>query len=396
MTAKLALQKLSAFLNRTQAYWKPSPFVHRRLLWEAQGLGEALDRLSSSQEIENWLQTGPLAEITAEARQLSIVPSCPSKPLKLGPTPRVPGRKREQIERFIACLFPVLSPVSTPFRLVDWCAGKSHLGRLLAENLSKPLLAVELQSKLCEQGLKECQLRKIEAEFDCTDVLTSPPALRPDDFLIALHACGELHVACIQAALRHRVLGLAFSPCCYNRQNVIEQKPLSQAGLQNFVPFTESDLDFIHREPDVASEHDRRLSERDRIWRLGFDLWQRTASGQDQYRSMPPFPHAWLQGSFTEFCFRFAELDGLNCENWPDPAPFEAQGEQRFLQVSRREQIRAIFRKPLELWLFFDRVCWLEEEGYRVQWGEFCPCNVTPRNLICIATREDTAQTCSP
>ena len=70
-----------------------------------------------------------------------------------------------------------------------------------------------------------------------------------------------------------------------------------------------------------------------------------------------------------------------------DYAALLAQGERRFGDVARMELVRHLFRRPLEIWLLLDRALFLEEQGYRVEVGTFCPKPMTPRNLLIRAVR---------
>ena len=71
----------------------------------------------------------------------------------------------------------------------------------------------------------------------------------------------------------------------------------------------------------------------------------------------------------------------IDFDNWLQ------QGEQRFAITERMELVRQLFRRPLELWLVLDRVCYLEEFGYDVSLGTFCEKRMTPRNLLIHAER---------
>ena len=52
------------------------------------------------------------------------------------------------------------------------------------------------------------------------------------------------------------------------------------------------------------------------------------------------------------------------------------------------ELLRGLFRRPLEVWLLLDRALYLQEQGYRVRLGQFCPAQLTPRNLLLLAERD--------
>jgi len=59
--------------------------------------------------------------------------------------------------------------------------------------------------------------------------------------------------------------------------------------------------------------------------------------------------------------------------------------------VRNLELVRGLFRRPLELWLLLDRALLLEEQGYRVHLGTFCPSELTPRNILLLAERSHSA-----
>ena len=54
-------------------------------------------------------------------------------------------------------------------------------------------------------------------------------------------------------------------------------------------------------------------------------------------------------------------------------------------QVRNLELVRGLFRRPLEIWLLLDRALYMQEAGYRVEIGLFCPAALTPRNILLIA-----------
>ena len=63
-------------------------------------------------------------------------------------------------------------------------------------------------------------------------------------------------------------------------------------------------------------------------------------------------------------------------------------GERRFGDVARMELVRHLFRRPLEIWLALEsRRSFLQEQGYRVEVGEFCAKPMTPRNILIRAVR---------
>ena len=82
-----------------------------------------------------------------------------------------------------------------------------------------------------------------------------------------------------------------------------------------------------------------------------------------------------------------AALKQLPASATQDWQHLEQQGWQRLARVRNLELLRNLFRRPLELWLLLDRALYLEEQGYAVRLGHFCPSQLTPRNLLLLAER---------
>ncbi|NQD91284.1 SAM-dependent methyltransferase, partial [Pseudomonas sp. CrR25] len=99
-------------------------------------------------------------------------------------------------------------------------------------------------------------------------------------------------------------------------------------------------------------------------------------------------PSAWLAKDLADYCKDLAALKGLSAPpvscDWVE---LQAQGWARLAQVRNLELLRALFRRPLELWLLLDRALYLQEQGFAVRLGSFCPSHLTPRNVLLLAER---------
>ncbi|HEY8329944.1 MAG TPA: SAM-dependent methyltransferase, partial [Pseudomonas sp.] len=102
----------------------------------------------------------------------------------------------------------------------------------------------------------------------------------------------------------------------------------------------------------------------------------------------PSLPPAWLHKPFADWCRDLALLKQLPAPGARDWSALEAAGWQRLAEVRNLELLRGLFRRPLEVWLLLDRALYLEEQGYRVQLGQFCDYQLTPRNLLLLAERD--------
>lgn len=389
-------QALDSFLLAHQHLWRPKPFTHQQLPWE-----------SLHPELANWLRSRSLAEaeaahnhpelldapapltaIATQAITLSAVGALPSQP-RPSPSPRlsagVPGRKWQQISAFAACL----QFQQPPRHWLDWCAGKGHLGRLLAQDGS-PLSCLEYDSALIEAGQQLSLRAELNAEHHLQDVFAADTAehLQRQHTAVALHACGDLHVRLLQLASSASCQQLAVAPCCYNRIHSDSYQPLSTAARTSALQLSKDDLGLPLSETVTAGARVRRQRDSSMARRLAFDQLQRELSGLDQYLPTPSLPAAWLDKSFAVYCQELAALKGLPEPAERDWAALEAHGWQRLAQVRNLELLRALFRRPLELWLLLDRALYLQAQGYQVRLGSFCAPQLSPRNLLLLAERK--------
>ncbi|QRV23132.1 methyltransferase [Marinomonas foliarum] len=296
----------------------------------------------------------------------------------------IKGRKWSQIQAFVAH-----TPKANNY--VEWCAGKGHLGKLLAFQDNKPVHSLEWQKTLCEAGEQEAKRLKIPQTFTHADVLKGEgrTALANAHCAVALHACGDLHRELIEQAVATNTAMLCISPCCYHLTQASDYQPLSHSAQQSALTLRQADLKLAVKEVATAGAREQRLKQLELTYRLGFDSWQRTARQQDEYLPVPSIQKALLNQGFVAFCQWAVEQKGLLHlqANLPFDV-FERQGQQRYQQVQKLEAISQLFRPALEYWLVLDRAIYLEESGYQVEIGKFCDKSLTPRNWMIRAERK--------
>lgn len=387
---------LDTFLTTHQALWKPRPFTHLQLPWEASypELASWL-RGRSLQDAENAHNhpanladaPEPFASLAALSAELSAVGELPGHALEAASqrlNVDVPGRKWQQIEAFGSRL----SFASQPTHWLDWCSGKGHLGRRLLST-GQQLTSVEYDPALVASGQALSQRHQLNAQHVEQDVLAADASavLNARHTPVALHACGDLHVRLMQLASAAGCRQMAIAPCCYNRINRTEYQASSLAASGSLLRLSLEDLALPMSETVTAGARVRRQRDTSMARRLAFDLLQRQLSGIDQYLPTPSLPSAWLEKTFADYCRDLAalkELSTIGSQDWP---AVEAAGWQRLAEVRNLELLRGLFRRPLELWLNLDRALFLAEQGYVVRLGTFCDAPLTPRNLLLLAER---------
>ncbi|WP_431482873.1 methyltransferase [Pseudomonas solani] len=388
---------LDEFLSQGYPLWHPEPFTELRLGWEdelpelARWLrGRSLEQAEASHGLLHLPDApAPFPELAARSHELADTGAFDNALERQWPAALcldVPGRKWQQIQAFAGSL----RFTHKPSHWLDWCAGKGHLGRTLAHP-DAALTCLEFDPLLVEDGQRLSDRLGLAASHRLQDVLAVDAAtqLHPEHTTIALHACGDLHVRLLQLATDQGCGQLAIAPCCYNRITEQHYQPLSTAAQRSTLRPDRRDLRLVQSETVTAGARVRRQRDQSMARRLAFDLLQREQRGLDQYLPTPSLPVSWLEKTLERYCHDLAQLKGLAAPAPRDWARLEARGWQRLAQVRNLELLRALYRRPLEIWLLLDRALLLQERGYRVQAGRFCEHRLTPRNLLLLAERSD-------
>lgn len=380
--------QLDQLLLQHRPFWQFQPFEQRDYPWR-----------DTQPDLCDWLDRQPLPMLedsTLDPQRartlcepflaaLSSLPSLLTLPMA-GTDSKAPfwlltsvkGRKWQQISRF-ASLVPA---ESAP--LLEWCAGKGHLGRLLSWRDRRPVYSLEWQLPLCEQGQRLADKVGASQHFVCADVLTQDTRAHfaKAGTVAALHACGQLHIEMLKQAVHQQSEQICLSPCCY--QLIADQQylPLSAQASASALCLSRSDLRLAVQETVTAGSRDIRRRQTERLYRLAFDAWQRQVQRRDAYLPVPSAPNTLLQGSLLDFCQWAAGKKGL-----PAPSPQHVpelleSAQSRLGLIQRMEWVQHQFRRALELWLALDRCLFLQEAGYQVELLTFCERQVTPRNLF--------------
>ena len=389
-------QALDDFLVSHQSLWRPKPFTCPVLPWEAEHaeLAAWLRRRSLAQADAEHNQPAelpapaPFPALARRAAELSALGQLPRR--ELGPLPErlsvdVPGRKWQQISAFAGRL----QFQRPPAHWLDWCSGKGHLGRLLAQG-GQHLTCLEYDPQLVEAGQRLSERLQLAASHLQQDVLADDAGTRltAEHSPVALHACGDLHVRLLRLASAAGCAQLAVAPCCYNRIAAEHYQPLSAPAQASTLQLSLDDLRLPLAETVTAGQRMRRQRDLSMARRLAFDLLQRQQRGVDDYLPTPSLPTSWLDKDFASYCRDLADLRGVTVSGPVDWPALEDAGWQRLAQVRNLELVRGLFRRPLELWLLLDRALFLEEQGYQVRLGTFCAHELTPRNLLLLAERD--------
>ena len=384
--------QLTALLRQYEPFWRPSPFVYPTPAWchDHGELADACLRLPDTMPAELDAEPAALQQwLQAHLPGLQMLPALLALPASAPDVPTlpaqwsvdIPGRKWQQIAAFAA-----YTPAHAG-RLLDWCSGKSHLGRTLAQLRQQSLLAVERDPVLCREGYAQARAAGVNAEFVCADVLQAPPALPRDAQVLALHACGDLHRTLLRQLVVHPVRQLVLAPCCYHLWLRGDYQPLSALAQRQDLQLDRNSVQLAVQEAVTSSPRVRQRTATLAAWRLGFDCLQRELRSIDEYLNTPSLPQSVLADGFEAVCRRLAEHKQLAIPAGIDWPHYQRLGEQRLQRAQKLQVVRHGFRRAIELWLVLDLALYLEQLGYVVELQQFCDRQLTPRNILLRAER---------
>ncbi|BDY03785.1 methyltransferase [Ferrimonas sp. YFM] len=383
--------RLTELLKAHRHWWQFVPFEQLSLPW-----------LESAPALCTWLanqpdetlvalrqdlptlhaELSPFLPFTVELGSLAAVDDSESREIRYPSRldSGVPGRKWRQITAFASALHSDDQP------WLEWCAGKGHLGRVLAATSGRDVVSLEWQQTLCEEGAMLASKSGQPQRFVQGDALAADAAslLAGEQHAVALHACGELHLALMRHGAERRTRSISLSPCCYHLIPQDSYQPQSRAAQATGLSLSKMDLKLPLQETVTAPPQVRRRRRLELSYRLGFDSLQRSQGGSG-YQPLPTVPKAVLDQGFEAFCHWACERKNLPLD-LTRAGDFLEKGEVRVSLVEQMETVRQLFRRPLEIWLALDRVLFLEEQGYQVSLTKFCERSATPRNLLIQAT----------
>ena len=392
---------LDRWLVGHRALWRPRPFSQLPVPWATEhpelsawlsGLDdEHIDAIDAgAQGLQAPEMLPPvMAAWLREAAALTVIGRWPGGDDPLGLEHRsrlgrgIRGRKWDQVQHFAAAVMPP-SPSAT--HLLDWCGGTGHLGRTLGVLAARPVTVLELDGRMEERALFLARRDRADLSFAQGDALD--PAARDrlggGAMVVALHACGGLTNALIEGVNPPGVPDVAVAPCCFHLLHAGHEgwRPLSSQGRAAGLDLDHATLRLATAEEVHAAPPLRRRRRRESAWRLGLDLLLREATGEDLYTPLGTLDAATLALPFEAFCREVAAAQRLAL-----PARWNADSAQDAGTIRARTAralglVRALFRRPLELWLVLDRALALRDRGYEVGVGAFCERSITPRNLL--------------
>ncbi|WP_166114560.1 methyltransferase [Pseudoalteromonas sp. Z9A5] len=379
---------LDSLLKRNRQYWQCTAFDFDTLPWSE--LQKPLNNLTDKQVAEIDSDQAQVYKFFApyinQLEELEMLCELPRADKSYSDYPfwisnGIKGRKFDQLKDFVSAL-----PNST-LPVLEWCAGKGHLGRMLAFNGASEVHSIELQSSLCKQGEQSAQQQGLAMRFSQVDVLTDNTSdfFNSDIHAVALHACGGLHQEFMRQASLAKVQEISFSPCCYHLFTANKYFAMSTLARKSDLNLTHRDLKLSLQETVTAPSRLEKVRKTELEWRLGFDALRKSITDEQCYVSVPSVNKAIFSDSFKSFCAWAADKKAILLPQDTDYEKFLSIGQERKKITDRVELVRHVFRRAIEVWLVLDRALYLQQQGYQVSVKTFCEKQLTPRNILILA-----------
>ncbi len=300
---------LDQLLTQYQQFWRFSPFHFTALPWTDTPLGQRLQLLTPT-EIERLDQDevyrrSYFSEFFPELNQFSpfdLATASSKKPtqteLPFWFSRDIKGRKLEQIQAFATQMQKGDLPV------LEWCAGKGHLGRWLCFSQQREVASLEWQEALCSEGQQQAEKLKLSQRLIHADVLAADISthLKIGQQVVALHACGDLHIRLLQLASQAGTKQLDVVPCCYHLIACEQYQALSNLAQQSTLgQLSRDELKLAVQAQVTAGERVTRLRHIEVMWRLSYQELYQALQGVTEYRPLSSVPKHWFSGEFSAF-----------------------------------------------------------------------------------------------
>lgn len=398
---------LSAFLAATKPMWSGRPFIVERLPWEdahpevsawLRSLSnDAIDRIEGEtarfEDLDPPAAARILLEWRDEADALAAVAPLPDcdrgravreQPGQLGR--QVPERKWRQVLAFTSAALGVVD--DSDAEIVDWCAGKGHVGRTVGVLTGRRAVLLEQRPALETYARERAGRIGARVSFETVDVLDDSVVRYLDEgqTILGLHACGILTHALIDRAIDARARSLLVSSCCYHRLGGEKiYRPMSREARAVDPGLGYMSLRLATGDETKAPARIRARRRRELAWRLGLDELVREGTNETLYRDQGRLPSRLFRLSFGDFCRAMTDYLYWDLPRRWNEKEFERRGRERARRVRARGLVRGVFRRAIEVWITVDRALYLEERGWNARIGTFCERALTPRNIAIAA-----------
>jgi SAM-dependent methyltransferase len=325
-----------------------------------------------------------LAGLASEVEDATRVPRAPgageaSPPRFAGLRPRKERQVRAMLE-----LGRELAARSS--RLVDVGCGRGRFTEIAALEWDRPAIGIEREP---ERVAAACSTEDTSrTEFLCLDVGAELSCFAPGDFVLGLHACGDLGDAIVRTVARAGS-SLLLVACCHQKIRGPRREPLSRRAAAHGLSFAREVLGLANltsRAAGVEGSLAAAIEARAHRHALGLLLHDRGVSlPLDTLRNMRGRRESFADwGAFARRALAALELSPPGAAELEDAL---ARGREELGRHRRLSLPRHLLSRLLELAIALDRAAHLAEAGLERGICEVFESEASPRNLALTAAR---------
>ena len=296
---------------------------------------------------------------------------------------KVPYGNKKKLHEF-QTLHPFLADLSLKEEFVDFGGGLGNLSLFMAKEFDLNPVILEANQGLCEKGEIRLHKEEIKGKYICKKITRSEKIneLELIPFAIGLHTCGSFAVNMLKTCDESNVKSLLSFGCCYSKieNDEYQISSLADKGLKlNQRVLSAGTLSFSSVEREI---YDFRVRIQD--YKYSFYHFLKYKTGNFEFMKMGNSRRKLYDKSFSSFA------QELYRENFPD---LELPNEEEFTQFYKSELNQKLLNyfqvyyalaryigELVELYILYDRACFLIERGYQVEIIEFFDPRISPRN----------------
>ncbi len=403
--------EIHEFLKPYQRIWQneimllyPDPLVDYPSDWikELSRFQDMQDNIDlEKKKVSHLLKNPELLALYERIEELSEVPKAPQLP----PMPEnsytwlyIIPKKQYEIKA-IAPLVNAYYHEKKIKRIIDIGGGIGLLAQTLNNQYGLKITSLDLDPILQNTGAKRHAVNAKDPSNKVSYINVkvdgrSPEfkkLLAPNSMTLGLHTCGNLANDQIKGSAECGLPLIINFGCCYHKlEHARESENISALAqsLPDKFEMSQFALTLSSRAHRKMDEKDYHLKQKVKLYRYAIHILLHDEYGQGELTALGNSSPKLYDESFGTYAleqFKRISLEPKHSKEELDDFFNHPIRQKLIKDMIAAGLIRNAFGRLLEMYILLDRVCYLEEQGYKVQLLEFFDESLSPRNLGIVA-----------
>lgn len=352
-------------------------------------------------KVSHLLKNPELLALFERAEKLSEVPKAPDLP----PMPETRNTwlyiipKKQYEIKAIAPLVNAYYQEKKIERIIDIGGGIGLLAQTLNNQYGHKITSLDLDPVMQNTGAKrhagnaKDPLNKVS--YVNVKIDSKSPEFRtllaPNSMTLGLHTCGNLANDQIRGSAECRLPLIINFGCCYHKlEHVQNSENISQLAqsLPDKFEMGQFALTLSSRAHRKMDEKDYHLKQKVKFYRYAIHILLHDEYGRGELTALGNSSPKLYDESFGTYALEQLKRIGLAPKHSKEELDdfFNHPSRQKLItDMIAAGLVRNAFGRLLEMYILLDRVCYLEEQGYKVSLMAFFDESLSPRNLGIVA-----------